>query len=62
VYPYGIRVGVITEIGIDKASGTRYAIASPAANLRSIDKVFVMTPKKDIGQIILPEVTPENAG
>lgn len=60
VYPYGIKVGVITEIGVDKSSGTRYAIAEPVANLRSIDKVFVMTPKKDLSQIILPQETPEN--
>ncbi len=60
VYPYGIRVGMITEIGVDKASGTRYAIAEPCANLRTIDKVFVMTPKKDLSQIIQPEETAEN--
>ncbi len=60
VYPYGIRVGVITEVGVDKASGTRYAIAESVVNLRTIDKVFVMTPKKDLSQIIEPEVTPEN--
>ncbi len=61
VYPYGIRVGVVTEVGQDKASGTRYAIAEPVVNLRSIDKVFVMTLKKDLSQIVLPEVNPENA-
>lgn len=60
VYPYGIGVGIVTEIGVDKTSGTRFAIAEPVVNLRTIDKVFVMTPKKDLSQIITPEVTPEN--
>lgn len=60
VYPYGIKVGIVKEIGTDKSSGTRYAVAMPIVNLRTIDKVFVMTPKKDLSQIVLPEVTPEN--
>ena len=52
IYPYGIKVGVITEIGIREVSGTRYAVAEPAVNLRTVDRVFVMTPKKSADDIL----------
>lgn len=52
IYPYGIKVGVITEIGVNEASGTRYAIAEPAVNLRTVGRVFVMTPKKNANDIL----------
>lgn len=55
IYPYGIKIGVIKEIGVNESSGTRYAIAEPAVNLRTVDRVFVMTPKKDANDILNPK-------
>ena len=60
IYPYGIKIGVITEIGVNQVSGTRYAIAQPAVNLRTIDRVFVMTPKKNANDILNSDGSGQN--
>ena len=62
IYPYGIKVGVITEIGVNEASGTRYAIAEPAVNLRTVSRVFVMTPKKDASDILNSDTERQDEG
>ena len=62
IYPYGIKIGTITEIGVSEASGMRYAIAEPAVNLRTVSRVFVMTPKKDASDILNTPESSENTG
>ena len=59
VYPYGIVVGTVKEVGVDETTGSRYAIAEPAVNFRTLSSVFVMTPKKGM-EDILP--SPEESG
>lgn len=62
IYPYGIKVGVITEIGINETSGTRYAIAEPAVSLRTVSRVFVMTPKKSASDILDSDTERQHEG
>ena len=43
VYPPGITIGTVTEIADDPNGLTKTAIISPAATLRRLDKVLVIT-------------------
>lgn len=52
VYPYGIVVGTVKEVGTDPVTGSRYAIAEPAVNFRTLSSVYVMTPKKGMEDIL----------
>ena len=47
IYPPGISVGMVTEIRPDPQGLTQYALVRPAANLRDIETVLVVTEKYD---------------
>lgn len=59
VYPYGIVIGTIKEVCVDEVTGSRYAIAEPAVNFRTISSVYVLTPKKGAEDIL---TSPDQSG
>lgn len=42
VYPSGLMVGTVEEVRIEESGMSRYAVLSPAADLNSLTKVFII--------------------
>ncbi|MEA4816603.1 MAG: rod shape-determining protein MreC [Lachnospiraceae bacterium] len=43
IYPAGISIGIVTEIGLEESGLSKTAVISPTANLKQMDSLLVIT-------------------
>ena len=41
-YPQGLLIGTITDVALDQAGVSKYAVITPAASVEELEQVFVI--------------------